>query len=82
MLSHGLAKFERGRKGGNYAESSGVNERQATIQHPQRVQRAVPIEAHARAALTFLKAARPASQSALLKLAETMTRTLAVPLGT
>jgi|TARA_B110001469_G_scaffold105858_1_gene105409 hypothetical protein len=32
--------------------------------------------------LTFLKAARPASQSALLKLAETMTRTLAVPFGT
>ena len=40
------------------------------------------VEAQASAALTFLKAARPASQSALLKLAETMTRTLAVPLGT
>ena len=40
------------------------------------------VEAQASAALTFLKAARPASQSALLKLAETMTRTLAVPFGT
>ena len=33
-------------------------------------------------AATFLNAAKPASQSAWLKLAETMTRTLAVPLGT
>jgi hypothetical protein len=33
-------------------------------------------------AFTLLNAARPASQSSLLKLAETMTRTRAVPLGT